>query len=210
MKQIRKNNEPNSLTLHRQQANADYPNYPEKDELRACLCVEQRGICCYCMGAISPNAQAMKIEHFKSQTTFPQNQIDYWNLLGACNGNQGQPIDECHCDTYKGNSPMTFYPPSKMSSIETIIQYQNDGKIVSNNTVLDHEINVILNLNVLKLIKARKGTLDGFKDSLSRYKGTLKKATIEKMIADWKGDNHAGPLRPYCMVVVYWLSKKLK
>ena len=76
MKQIKKRNEPNSLTEHRKKKNADYDNYPDKDELRESLYNEQRGICCYCMGVISPAVGKMKIEHYQCQANYPKKQLE--------------------------------------------------------------------------------------------------------------------------------------
>ena len=63
MRNIQKQSEPQSLTQHRCQSNADYDNYADKDDLRRSLVAEQKGICCYCMQRIRPTSQEMKIEH---------------------------------------------------------------------------------------------------------------------------------------------------
>jgi uncharacterized protein (TIGR02646 family) len=93
MRNIHKNPEPTSLTQHRCNTNTDYDNYAEKDDLRESLVNEQRWICCYCMQRIYPNLENMKIEHNKSQSPnkFPEKQLDYGNLLGACLGGTGKP-----------------------------------------------------------------------------------------------------------------------
>ena len=64
MKAITKGPEPPSLTTHRLTRHGDYDNYPDKDTLRHSLSAEQRGLCCYCMGRIRPDANSMKIEHW--------------------------------------------------------------------------------------------------------------------------------------------------
>ena len=40
-------------------------------------------------------------------------------------------------------------------------------------------------------------------------KGQLSASVLEKLLAEWTGASHNGPLREYCMVVVYWLKKRL-
>lgn len=207
MKQIKKGNEPNSLTEHKKKKKADYDNYPEKDELRESLCKEQRGICCYCMGVINPTVGKMKIEHYKCQANYPKEQLDYRNLLGACLGGEG--LRETHCDTFKGNKDLNFYPPNPNVAIERMIIYGNDGSVSSANEQLHTELDSVLNLNADILKRNRKAALDGFKDSLSKFKSALSKDTIQKWIEDWSGSNHNGNLRPYCMVIVFWLQKKL-
>lgn len=207
MKQIRKNKEPGSLIAHRKTAHANYDNYPEKDELRASLHHEQGGICCYCLGYIEPQSSEMKIEHFKCREDFPEHQLEYWNLLGACKGSEGQSGHLQHCDTYKGRKVLNFYPPQPNPNIEDLIHYSNNGSVYSNNTYLQQEIKEVLNLNVQFLVNNRKAALDGFKSGLSKYKGPLTKSTLKKWLADWSGTQ--GPYRPYCMVVAYWIQKKL-
>lgn len=207
MKQIKKNKEPGSLIAHRKTAHANYDNYPQKDELRISLHNEQGGICCYCLGYIEPESSAMKIEHFKCQEDFPEHQLEYWNLLGACKGGEGQSGHLQHCDTYKGKKVLNFYPPNPNPNIEDLINYGNDGSVTSPNINLQREINEVLNLNVNYLVNNRKAALDGFKTGLSKYKSPLKKSTLQKWLEDWSGNQ--GPYRPYCMVVAYWIKKRL-
>ena len=97
-----------SLITHRQAPHSDYDNYPDKDSLRAMLVNEQRGLCCYCMGRI--RSDSMKVEHWKCQSRFPGDQLDYRNLLGACQGGEGQPRSRQHCDTRKGDSDLRWNP----------------------------------------------------------------------------------------------------
>lgn len=69
MKQINKNQEPQSLQEHRLKWFADYDNYLQKEELRESLLKEQGHICCYCMQRIKKDK--MKIEHWRSQDEYP-------------------------------------------------------------------------------------------------------------------------------------------
>jgi uncharacterized protein (TIGR02646 family) len=91
MRPIIKGADPASLTAHRQTPRCDYDNYADKVTLRHALVTEQRGICCYCMGRIHNGPLTMKIEHWRSQSRFPGEQLSYRNLLGACLGGDGQP-----------------------------------------------------------------------------------------------------------------------
>lgn len=212
MRQIRKHLAgPDSLTQHRQIDFADYDNYSDKETLRRFLYEEQRGICCYCMGPITPDIDHMKIEHNKGQSSFPQFQLDYWNLLGACKGNEGQPRENQYCDTHKKEDDISFNPANNLVKIEDSIWYKNDGTIGSSNIKLSYDINNILNLNVIVLKNRRRAALDGFKDYLgSKYKSAIKRSILEKWLSDWKGDNPQEKLKPYCQVIVFWLKSKLK
>ncbi len=210
MKQIIKGNEPTDLTNYRQQKDALYEDYAGKDELRDCLEAEQKGICCYCMSRLTVGPLTMKIEHFKCQEDNPQYQLQYWNMLGACKGNEGQPLKLQHCDTFKGQKRLSFNPATKISDIHRIIWYGNDGSINSTNTTLNTEINSVLNLNVSILKRNRKAALDGFKETLARYNGRVTKAILQRWLNEWKGTQNQEKLKPYCMVVVYYIEKRIR
>ena len=98
MRAIVKGPEPPSLTAYRLAPHGGYEDYPDKDALQRSLSAEQRGLCCYCMGRIRPDADSMKIEHWRSQARYPDEQLSYRNLLGACRGGEGQPRGRQHCD----------------------------------------------------------------------------------------------------------------
>ncbi len=211
MRKINKKTEPASLKTHRASQFSNYDNYQDKQTLREYLCDEQRGICCYCMGTILSDEAHMKIEHFKCQDNYPQHQLDYWNLMGACPGGKGQPPEKQHCDTSKANKKLSYNPSSKLFLIENSIWYKKDGLMGSSNHVLDKEINEILHLNIDSLKNKRKGALNGFMDFLRiKYKSQLKKSTLEKWLHEWNGESNNGRLSPYCQIVVFYIQLKLK
>lgn len=205
MRAIRKNSEPRSLTQHRCAAHASYANYGDKDGLREALCDEQGHICCYCMKRIRPDAGSMKIEHWHRRS-YQDEQLDYGNLLAACNGNEGQPRSKQHCDTRKGDSVLSRNPADPNHNIETVISYLGDGRIQSSDRVFNRELNDVLNLNEAFLVNNRKAVLESFTRGLPS--GNLSKNTIQDMVADWSSAA-GGELREFCGVVIYWLNKKL-
>ena len=209
MREIVKGTEPTSLADHRRTAPTDYNGYREKQTLREYLVVEQRGICCYCMGRIHPKELTMKIEHFLSHSGHPDMRLVYTNLFGACLGNMKGGA-ETHCDTFKGSKKFSYHLCTS-GSIHNEIKYKSDGEICSDNQQLDTELNTILNLNFPVLKKARKSTLDGFKDYLSKsVKGKLSNEKIIKLRDKWLGVGNSDILNPYCMIVVHYLEKKIK
>ncbi|WP_312077702.1 hypothetical protein [Chryseobacterium sp.] len=209
MRKIVKGTEPTSLADHRRTAPTDYNGYREKQTLREYLVVEQRGICCYCMGRIHPKELTMKIEHFLSHSGHPDMRLVYTNLFGACLGNMKGGA-ETHCDTFKGSKKFSYHLCTS-GSIHNEIKYKSDGEICSDNQQLDTELNTILNLNFPVLKKARKSTLDGFiKANLSGKLGPLNKTKLKKFRDKWAGVSNTNPLEPYCMIVVYYLDKKIK
>lgn len=224
MRKIVKGTEPKSLTTQRNFDEKDYTGYDEKDELRVALVMEQRGICCYCMGRINPVHNKMKIEHFLSHSGHPNLRLVYSNLFGACLGNMKANADE-HCDTLKKNKMFNFHMCSS-PSIHAEIKYKLNGEIYSANEQLYNEIGKpyyndvsgklikphgILNLNMPELIKARKSTLDGFiKASLTGKLGPLNQTKLKRFRDKWSGESHKDQLEPYCMIVVHYLDKKIK
>ena len=208
MRTIIKGAEPASLTQHRLTAHADYDNYPDKIELRQSLVTEQRGLCCYCLSRIRPQAGFMKIAHWHSQDLHPNEQLVYRNLLGACMGNEGQSPKRQHCDTRQGPRDISRNPANPEDQIELFIRYEADGKITSQDAVFDTELNDVLNLNVAILKNNRKAALDAFKAALLK-RGELSRATLERWLREWNGDFNNNELPAFCQVVVYWLRKRL-
>lgn len=208
MRKIVKLKEPLSLAQHRRVDKTDYKDFREKQELREALVSEQRGICCYCMARIEPKELTMKIEHFLSRTKYPNERLVYNNLFGACLGNEKNDA-KTHCDTFKGKKEF-HYHMCNSGHIHTEIKYKTSGEIFSDDENLNLELNTVLNLNLPELIKARKNTLDGFiKAYLSSKSGKLKREVLTRFRDKWLGTSHQNLLEPYCMIVVYYLDKRI-
>lgn len=209
MKRIVKGREPQSLLEHRLKSFADYDNYPDKDELREYLLTEQGYICCYCMQRIS--VDRMKIEHWKSQDEYPQFQLDFNNLLGACEGGQGSPNHLQHCDTKKGNTEITINPLDNHRNCEDLVRYRGNGEIYSDDVTINNDLNQVLNLNMQTLVNNRKEVLElVIKDLKSQYpKGDWTEAILNKKIQQWSDKQNDSKYKPYCKIVIYHLKKKL-
>jgi uncharacterized protein (TIGR02646 family) len=170
---IKKGPEPASLTRHRLTPHCNYHNYAEKDDLRHALTTEQRGLCCYCMGRIHSGRAVMKIEHWRSQVQYPDEQLNYKNLLGACLGGHGQPSDRQHCDTKKGHSALKWNPAEPADRIETRVRYELDGSIRSDDLAFDSQLEEVLNLNLSVLRNNRKSVFSAVLDWLKREKDRI-------------------------------------
>jgi uncharacterized protein (TIGR02646 family) len=206
MRRIQKKAEPASLTQHRCGAHNSYDNYDNKNELRSSLVAEQRGLCCYCLQRIRADSEGMKIEHWQSQDMYPERQMEYSNLLGACRGGEGQKRDKQHCDTSKGNLELSFNPADPLHDVETKVNFLGDGTVKSNDGQFNREINEILNLNQSNLVRNRRSALQAFQQTLTQKNSS--RASLQKELCKWNGDN-GGELEPYCQVVVYYLRKKI-
>lgn len=206
MRAISKRPEPASLTAHRQTPHCDYNNYGAKDELRHSLVGEQRGLCCYCMGRIRNTVEAMKVEHWRPQSRFPNEQLSYRNLLGACLGGNGQPGHLQHCDARKGDHDLQWNPAEPAHHIETRIKYELDGTICADDPLFGGQINTVLNLNLPQIKNNRKGVLTAILYWWNAEK-PVPKVRIEREISE--RTNGAGDLSPYSQVVVWWLTQRL-
>ena len=206
MRAITKNLEPVSLAVHRKKLHSDYDNYQAKDDLRHALVTEQRGLCCYCMGSIIPKRECMKIEHWKSRASYPQEQLHYRNLLGACTGGQRQPRRLQHCDTRKGGRGLKWNPANPKHRIETRIRYELDGSIRSDEADFDGQINDVLNLNLPLLKNHRKAILDAVTIWWTLL-GPMSRGRILRKRNEFVVNT--GELLPYSQVAVQWLDQKL-
>ena len=211
MRAINKGPEPPSLTAHRQTLHSDYDNYLEKEALRRALATEQRGLCCYCMGRIRPEVGAMKIEHWKSLTGYPEMQLDYPNLLGACMGGEGKPFPDQHCDTRKGDNELGKNPANTAHAVEALVRYDPDGTIRSNDSTFDNQLNGTLNLNCALLKNNRKAVFDAiaawWKKERERIRRPMPRLRIERKKDEYMVEG--GQLTPYCQVAVSFLNQKL-
>jgi uncharacterized protein (TIGR02646 family) len=203
MRTIHKEQEPASLTWHRQQAHADYDNYDDKDTLRKYLVAEQRGLCCFCQSRIRPKGDQMKIAHMQSQTAHKDFQLAYSNLLGACLGGEGRPKTEQHCDTRQGKEDLCFSLTDTAHPIERKIQFLGDGTIKSDDPSIDEALNSVLNLNWSRLTSNRKAVLEAFQQRLQ----IGRRVDPARELPKWDGSD-PGDLPEFAQVIVYWLQKK--
>jgi uncharacterized protein (TIGR02646 family) len=222
LKEIFKLKEPKSLTEYRNSISKEdlknidlYNDMPNKDRyncnihknnLRRYLLEEQGYICCYCMDRITCNNS--KIEHFKPQTQYRENQLDYENLFVACLGEEGEKNNFQHCDTYKGEKVLNYI--NLLSKIESKVNYKKDklGIVISSNDVnIDNDINKTLNLNIDVLKTNRKQT---YNQVINKLK-TKNFATHElKKYLNYYRNKNNGKFAPFSQMIIYFLEKKLK
>jgi uncharacterized protein (TIGR02646 family) len=209
MRTIQKGAEPRSLLEYRKTADAHYDGYQDKQEVRDQLVLEQRGLCCYCQSRIRANSAGMKIEHWQSQSTnkYPERQLDYSNMLGACFGGQKNgeksPRDKHHCDTLKGDADLGFCLTDRDHPVERHLHFLGDGRIQSSVAEIQSDIDEVLRLNLIRLQENRKSVLKAFQERLV----SGKPLDISKELPKWDG-TQAGELPEFAQVIVYWLNKK--
>lgn len=223
MKQIIKIQEPNSLVQHRANQPAYYHNLPAAamNDLRTNLLSEQGHICCYCMKRIPEKVEVdgtvtyeMKVEHFLCQVRNPGLQLTYSNMFGACTGSEGRPKKLQTCDTRKGDLDFSINPTSTAPNCETIIKYNSEGEIYTDNEGLNNQLNNVLNLNMQSLKDARREVYlevqRNVETESKKYADrNLRNTFFEQEKAKWLART-ANKQRPYCMVAVYYLTKKIR
>jgi uncharacterized protein (TIGR02646 family) len=211
VRQIVKKREPASLTAHRQTPHSDYDNYRNKNDLRASLVGEQAGLCCYCMERVYADRVSTKIEHWRSQSDYPKQQLSYQNMLAGCKGGDDQPDEKKHCDSSKGNQDLKFNPADPAHHIETRVRYELDGSIHASDPEFDGQLNTVLHLNLERLKNNRAGVLSAvltwWRMEKQRLQGPVPRAEFERKLEHWDAET---PNRiPYCQVVVWWLRERL-
>jgi uncharacterized protein (TIGR02646 family) len=211
VRQINKGAEPASLTAHRLTPHCDYDNYADMETLRHALVNEQRGICCYCMSRIRNGPTSMKVEHWRSQSRHPNEQLSYRNLLGACLGGHGQPPHLQHCDTRKGQCDLQWNPADAAHRIETRVRYELDGSIHADDGAFNSQIDQVLNLNLSLHKNNRKGILDAVLEWWKREKARIGGPVPRERFERERNKHLAGDgqIPPYSPVAVWWLGQKL-
>ena len=213
MKQIIKSKEPKSLTNYRASITKTdlkslkkYEDSPKNvlDDLRKALLEEQGYICCYCMQRV--DFRYTKIEHFKSRSGFREKQLDYNNLFISCLGGEGSSPTKQFCDTKKGDRELNYI--NLLTDIESKIEYKKDGYIYSNDDDINNELNDILNLNYLVSKNNRKETLRSLYSEFKKIGWS--NHSLKENIKKYQNKNSKGKYRPYCQMIVYFLTKKLK
>lgn len=219
---IAKHNPPRSLQNYRAQPGAVYdgPNFtPVKAEIRDTLVAEQHGLCAYCMRRIHATDRDMKVEHWQCQDHYPERQLDYSNLLGACKGHEGEAPNSQTCDTCKGNATLKFNPADPSHDVSAKITYRSsDGGIESPDEEFSLQIGkegsschkadgTILNLNHPLLKENRKKVLIGLSKILGASPGTRTESEIKDLIRK-QIEKSIWP--EYVGVTLYWLSRSLR
>lgn len=136
--------------------------------LREALIAEQGHLCVYCMSRI--NEHDTKIEHL-----YPRHggmgrgvklSVDYNNLFASCRGGEGDSSQTC--DTHKGNTIIAINPLDANSIAK--ISYGYDGKVKSDDSAIEHDLNDTLNLNVEKLKRNRLEAWKRMRNQVTRKK----------------------------------------
>lgn len=228
MRLIRKGNEPRSLLEYSKSEHATYEGLPveTKVELRAALIRDQGGLCCYCMARIhddqtkaakgleQQSEYQVRIEHWKPQSGPNALQLAWSNLFAACHGNEGKDPKDQHCDVRKGSQEMALCP--LLSQHISSLTYGAAGQIQSTDSLLQQNMNDVLNLNHVTLQRNRKEAVLGMIESLHRISrkksgnaGQFPDSLLRAELTRCNEFDTQGRLPPFAWALAYWLEKRL-
>lgn len=213
MRNITKSKPPKSLVAYAKARGAYYGGQKAEvtRDIRTSLLAEQGYLCCYCMKRIYTGSNSMKVEHWRSQTRYPQLQLDYGNLLAACTGSTGRSSREQTCDTRKGDADLCFNPADVSHNVEKRIAYKPDGRIYApGDELFDRQLKDVLNLNQPTLVNNRKAAIEAVKRSLGLKPGSRKKREIEKLLLGIRTPAKNGYLEEYAGAADFYLRTKME
>lgn len=200
---------------------------PLKKDVINRLMAEQGHICAYCMRKIPDERElpadtpAVTIEHL-----IPRNPIDfidvnqgldYNNMVAVCSGNRGKKgtrkTRDLTCDAKRGSKDLKINP-FNMTSIE-LIKYSETGTIFSDDSEIDDDLNITLNLNCksdsVLLPDFRKAVLDEIQSEIFNYIEETEESFSQvcQIFLDMY-NSETDPRTPYCGIIIWWLQEQLK
>ncbi len=222
MRAITKGPEPALLKAYRAVPDATYDGKdftPVKDAVRSALLRDQYALCCYCMRRISreekphptklaaPPVVQMKVEHWRSQVSYPSLRLAWSNMRGACLGNMGSPPKDQTCDTRKGEDVIAF-DPLDLAHIFTL-HCTSAGLLCSTNPEFQIEIDDRLGLNDKRLVGDRKARLMREFNRLNNKnpKGEFLRAAVRRLITEAETPTD-GRLPEHACVLRLWARKR--
>jgi len=193
-----------------------------KEQWRNCLLEEQGYLCAYTMmqikyGFTKENTRTVRLEHLERQNNTKRD-LKHSNVVAVCHGNDGKEPKHQYADVRKKCSDLDrrLHPTNK--DCEKYIKYQPDGKIYSEECVLDRQLSdwldsrnilrhSVLNLNYQELLDARVGAYKAVKNKIIKSENKL--SEIKKLIKSFQVKDSDGKLKPYCGYILYHLRKEL-
>ena len=198
-----------------------------KEKIRESLIKEQHGLCAYCMKRIK-NDHTMVIEHYVPIEESKEGALDYYNMLGCCDGGRCTKDEgEKHlcCDASKGKKKLTISPLDK--NFVDGLRYSLDGTIYyyPENSEITRQLNEVLCLNGVRdkngnlkydtsthLIGGRKAIYRAYKNEMKRIEkkklsNEQRKNLVKKMISEIESQSEYPELAG---VMLYFLKRRLK
>lgn len=168
----------------------------DKHDLKMHIIDEQYGLCCYCCKEIQDYNS--HIEHFKPQSPYDSEVLNYFNLLVSCNGYKDKREN---CGHKKDNWHSEYYTISPLDeNCESFFTYTIDGHIrADHNDTRAIETIDKLELDIDLLQRARRTAIyvSGiFDDNFEEIKDEL---------IDLYSKPQNGKLSGFCVAILYCL-----
>ena len=201
----------------RQVFDSEFP----KNDVKAVLIKEQRGLCAYCMRRIRMDSHS-RVEHLMPLSADKEKAIDYGNMLGVCDGGEKSGGQQGHilcCDAHKKETEISTSPLDEIQMGK--IAYKPDGTIYTEpkDDTMEKDINETLLLNGIRkadgsvrdtsteLLKGRRDAYDRARrmmESLNRS-GKCTSAYVKKIIVQLQDREER---EEYVGVKLYYFGKK--
>jgi uncharacterized protein (TIGR02646 family) len=172
-------------------ASAAFSNVSSSSAIRQALWDRQRGRCAYCERALrapSRDDHRTRIEHFHPHkgkawsadcarqsgvSTAEQAAVAWSNLLLCCDGNEHAGRDFT-CDKLKHDTDIcsNFVNPQRWTA-GALVEVGSDGRVTARSGLpsrANHVIDMVLNLNAVELVKARKAVLAARRREIQKVK----------------------------------------
>lgn len=219
MIKINKGREPKELIAYKQLPNAAYEEMTSelKTIILDSLLKEQGHLCAYCMRRIPetrklpPGVPGATIEHWFARNPDSKEDhgqgLDYNNMLAVCSGNRGcGDKRNLTCDAKRGNEVLKV-DPRNADTIHSI-SYTADGRIKSEDPVIDEDLNKRLNLNceAVSLPENRKAVLNALIADIRKKgpKGDIKHYCKRRIDMIKAMDDEK---IPFVGIIIWWLEK---
>lgn len=167
--------------------------------LRATLSQNQHELCCYCYGPVEPGS---RIEHIEPRTR--ENILVWDNLALACNGGEGLPSQDHHCDKKKGNRKLEVVHPYQRPVLG-MARVTSSGHLKSyDGPLAERDIETTLSLNARRPVNARKKAIATAVAGLPTRRWSARKLTDTLHLLRARKESI-----PYQVWVEQWLKRKI-
>ena len=184
---------------------------PEREATLQALLDEQGHLCAYCTDKIKmDNAH---VEHIIPQSEAAgaddPHSVDYGNLLAVCDGFAGCAGGQT-CDRSRGDTPLTVNP-LKPETLESI-RYLRDGRILSDDSAVNQDLDRTLNLNQPLLVRNRGAVLGVLFEKLERTSARGGNRRVVSFCRSYVDEHLKNPQarNPYDGAIIYFMKKRLR
>lgn len=131
-------------------------------------------------------------------------------MLGVCSGvfpSLKHPNRHVQtCDKNRGNTPLTVDPQDE--STISLIKYKISGEIYSDDSAINSDLNITLNLNSPDTYtKVNRQKVIAQVYTLVQKSGGKSKTFLYKLKTKYESRNLKGELMPFCGAALYFINK---